>query len=104
MNLRPRLTSKSAVWVGGSGRSADWGSLTALSSAWLANKNVSTFSIGRGKYLRTACSNNLQISSASADEFVFTGIFLHANGGDDVEGNEMRRRRRKRTHYVNRRG
>jgi hypothetical protein len=31
----------------------------------------------------------LQISSASADrvEFVFTDFLLHANGGDDAEGN-----------------
>jgi hypothetical protein len=79
----------SAVVVGAFGGLADWMSPAAPSSP-LANKNVSMFSIGRGKYFRTACSNNLQISSASADgaEFVFTGFLLHANGGDDAEGNE----------------
>ena len=69
--LRPQ---KSAVWVGGSGRSADSGSTTALSSSG-ANKNASTFSIGRGKYFRTACSNDLQISSAlSGEDFVVTAL------------------------------
>lgn len=89
MKLRPRLTLSIAVVVGALGGLADRRSPMALSSP-LANKNVSTFSIGRGKYFRTACSNNLQISSALADcaEFVFTDFFLHANGGDDAEGNE----------------
>ena len=81
-----RLTVASAVDAPGG--LAACGSPMAPSSP-LANKNVSTFSIGRGKYFRTACSNSLQISSASADrvEFVFTGFLLHANGGDDAEGN-----------------
>ena len=43
-------------------------------------QNVSTFSIGPAKYFRTARSNDLQMSSASADggQFVFT-VPIHAN-------------------------
>jgi hypothetical protein len=50
---------------------------------------LSIFSIGRGKYFKTACSRSLHVSSAAADcsECMFIGLFLHANGGDDVESN-----------------
>jgi hypothetical protein len=47
-------------------------------------------SVGRGKYFKTACSKTLQVSSASTEclRSVFIAVLLHANGGDDVEGNE----------------
>jgi len=92
-------TSKSAIWAGASGRSLDWGSPTALSSSG-ANKNASTFSIGRGKYFKIACSNDLQISStlsAEGKDFVVTTLPHPSGGGDDAEGNGPPPKR-KRTH------
>ena len=82
------MTLSRAVVAGALGGRADWISSTVPSSP-LAHKNVLD-SIGSGKYFRIACSNNLQISSASADRarLFFTFVLLHANGGDDAEGNE----------------
>jgi len=69
--------ASSALALACLGKHADWRSRTALSSP-ATNKNVSTFSVGPGKYFRTARSNDLQMSSASADgeQFVFTSFLM----------------------------